>query len=76
MSLEAVQAIIGRAIRDTEFRDQMMRNPDPLLDARDVTTEEKEALKNMDWGAIEAFGRDLEQRVSRMGMALDEAKCS
>jgi len=68
-TLEAVQRIVGRAVTDPEFRDALKAHPDTVFANRDVTPEEQEALKAMDWDSIGSVGTELEQRVSRMGFA-------
>lgn len=70
MSLEAVQRIMGRAVTDAAFREALVANPDEVLGSRDVTPQEIDALKAMDWGAVSAVGLDLEQRISRFGLAV------
>jgi hypothetical protein len=69
-TLEAVQRIVGRAVTDAEFRSALKARPESVFQNRDVTPEEQEALKNMDWDSIGSVGTELEQRVSRMGFAM------
>lgn len=72
MSLEGVQFIIGKAVTDQTFREQLKRDTDFMIGAVSTrhdytfTDEEVEALKGMDWDGLEAVGHDLDQRVSRM----------
>jgi hypothetical protein len=68
MSLTAVQAIIGKAIIDPGFREQLKTDPDAVFAIRDVTPDEMEAIRAMDWDAVSSIGTGLEQRVSRMGI--------
>jgi Ribosomally synthesized peptide prototyped by Frankia Franean1_4349. len=68
-TLEAVQRIVGRAVTDADFREALKTHPDSVFANRDVTPEEQEALKAMDWDSIGSVGTELEQRVSRMGFA-------
>ncbi len=68
-SLEAVQRIIGRAVTDKAFRDELKNSPDDVFNDRDVTPEEIQALKNMDWDAVGSVALDLDARISRMGFA-------
>src|SRR6185437_2766734 len=68
MSLSAVQSIIGRAVVNSEFREALKTDPDTVLAERDVTAEEADAIKAMDWDAVSSVGTDLEQRVSRFGI--------
>jgi hypothetical protein len=74
VSLQAVQRIIGRAVTDQAFRDQIKTNPDDVLSDRDITPEEAQALKNMDWNAVGSVALDLDARVSRMGMVRASCK--
>jgi len=66
VSMVYMQAVIGRAVVDSAFREQLKTNPAAVLDARQLTDEEKDALKNMNWDAVASVGTDLDQRVSRM----------
>ena len=72
MSLEAVQYVIGRAVTDSGFRGELMRDPEWMLGnvnqrhGYEFTSEEVEAIKAMDWNGLNAVGHDLDQRVSRM----------
>jgi len=50
-SLEAVQRIIGRAVTDSTFRNLLQTNPDEVFAGRDVTAEETQALRGMNWDA-------------------------
>jgi hypothetical protein len=68
-TLEAVQRIVGRAVTDADFREALKAHPDTVFENRDVSAEEQEALKAMDWDSIGSVGTELEQRVSRMGFA-------
>ena len=75
MSLEAVQRIIGRAVTDTEFREALKSQPDEVLKDRDVTSEESQALKGMDWESVSSVSLDLDTRVSRMSGLHAAAGC-
>jgi len=74
MALEGVQMIIGRAIMDPEFREQLKTDPDSVFATRNITPEEAEALKAMDWDSLEPASRDLDERVSRMALDMDTCK--
>ena len=67
-SLEAVQRIIGRAVTDSTFRNLLQTSPDEVFAGRDVTAEETTALKGMNWDAVGSVSRDLDARISRMGV--------
>lgn len=70
MSLDAVQRVVFFAVTNEDFRNSLKADPDGFLGERDLTPEEITSLKAMDWSSVEATGRDLEQRVSRMGLAI------
>jgi hypothetical protein len=60
MSLEAVQRIIGRAVTDSDFREALKTQPDSVLADRDVTPEETQALKGMDWESVSSVLGSIE----------------
>jgi hypothetical protein len=74
MSLQAVQRIIGRAVTDSEFRNLLKSDPETVYHGRDVTPDEIQALSTMDWDAVGSVARDLDARISRMGVALAGCK--
>ena len=67
-SLQAVQRIIGRAVTDSTFRNLLSTSPDEVFTGRDVTPDEISALKGMNWDAVGSVSRDLDARISRMGV--------
>jgi hypothetical protein len=76
VSLTAVQSIIGRAVMNPEFREQLKADPDAVLAERDVTPDEIAAIKAIDWDSLASVGTDLEQRVSRFGITRAAAGCT
>jgi len=74
VSLDAVQRVIFLAVTNEEFRNSLKANPDGFLAEKDLTPEEITSLKAMDWDSVASTGRDLEQRVSRMGLAIADCK--
>ena len=74
MSLEAVQRVIFLATTNEEFRNALKANPDQFLSQRELSPEEIESLKAMDWDSVAATGHDLEERVSRFGFAMADCK--
>jgi hypothetical protein len=69
MSKEAVQAVIGKAVTESEFRELLFANPDEALEGYELTEEEMAALKAIDAETMESFAGDLDERISRALMA-------
>jgi hypothetical protein len=69
MSREAVQAVIGKAVTESEFRELLFANPDEALEGYELTEEEVAALKAIDAETMESFAGDLDERISRMLIA-------
>ena len=65
MSKEAVQAIIGKAVSDSKFREDLFANPDRALSGHDLTDAEKSALKSIDSESMEALAGGLDERISK-----------
>jgi hypothetical protein len=69
MSKEAVQAVIGKAVMESEFRELLFANPDQALEGYELTDEETAALKAIDAETMESFAGELDERISRMLIA-------
>ena len=71
MSAEAVQFIIGRAVTNPSFRDQLQADPDGVVAAfatrehYEFTGDEVDAIRAMDWQGLTGVAHDLDQRISR-----------
>jgi len=65
MSKEALQAVIGRAVSDDEFRKAFFANPDKALTGYDLTEDEVAALKDIDAESMEALSGGLDERISK-----------
>jgi hypothetical protein len=74
MSKEAVEAIIGKALLDTELRKALFANPDEVLAAYDLSEEEVAALKAIDAEAMESFAGTLDEAFSELIIAAHPAK--
>lgn len=68
MSIENVQAIIGRALKEPDYRELLFNEPDKALEGYDLTKEEAAALKGLEREQFDAVAGELEERVSRAGM--------
>lgn len=69
MSKEAVQAVIGKAVTDSEFREALFANPEEVLEGYDLTEDEIAALKSIDAETIESFAGALDERISKAYIA-------
>ncbi len=65
MSVEAVKEIIGRAVADAEFRQQLLHDPAEALKGYDLSEEEAALLKDLPGENFEAAAGELEERISR-----------
>lgn len=66
MSREAVEAIVGKAVLDSQFREALFANPEEVLAEYDLTEEEVAALKAIDFETMESFAGTLDERISKM----------
>jgi hypothetical protein len=65
MSLEAVQAIIGRAVLDAKFRRRLIDDAAKACKGYDLTKEELEALEELDGESFETFAGKLPKRITK-----------
>ncbi|MCO5246549.1 MAG: Franean1_4349 family RiPP [Anaerolineae bacterium] len=65
MSQQSMQAIIGKAIIDTAFRQHMFADPEVALADFDLTDGEVAALRAIDFETMECCARTLDDRISR-----------
>jgi hypothetical protein len=65
MSREALEAVIGRAIMDAEFRLALFADPDAALAPYELSEGEVAALKMLDAESLDAFASGSGQRVLR-----------
>jgi hypothetical protein len=66
MSKEALQAVIGKAVMDSEFREALFADPDKALEGHELTEGEVAALKAIDAETMESFAGSLDERISKM----------
>jgi hypothetical protein len=69
MSKESVQAIIGKAVLDSEFREALFADPDQALVGYELTEVEVAALKAIDAETMESFAGTLDERISKAMIA-------
>ncbi|MFQ3662590.1 MAG: Franean1_4349 family RiPP [Chloroflexaceae bacterium] len=67
MSLEAVQQVIGRAVTDAEFRQQLIENARAACAGYDLSEDELDALEALDQTSLQAFAGTLDPRLSKTG---------
>ena len=63
MSRQALEAIIGRAILDEEFRLALFADPEVALVEYELTEDELAALKSVDAEGLDACVRSIGRRV-------------
>lgn len=68
MSQHTVQAVIGKAITDTLFRQSMFADPAATLASYELTPEEMDGLRAIDFETMECCARVLDDRIARGAM--------
>jgi hypothetical protein len=71
MSREAVEAVIGKAVLDGEFREALFANPEEMLAGYDLSEEEVAALKSIDAETMETLAGTLDERISKAFIAFE-----
>ncbi len=67
MSQQALEAIIGRAMLDTHFRELLFADPDQALAGYDLTREERAVLLSVDAETLDALAERLGMHMARKG---------
>lgn len=70
MSKESVEAIVGKAVMDSEFRESLFANPEEVLGAYDLAEDEVAALQAIDFETMESFAGTLDERISKSAILL------
>lgn len=65
MSMEAVQAVIGRAVTDAQFRQRLIDNAKEACADYDLTPDELAALEALDAESLKQFAGQLDARISK-----------
>jgi hypothetical protein len=73
MSHKAVEAIISRAVVDTQFREQLFSAPDKALAGHELTEEEKKALREMSREKFDSSLGQLEELAVGGIIAVNQA---
>ncbi len=64
MSRQAVQAVINRAVTDSEFRQELFAKPHQALTEYDLTEAEVAALRTIDVETLESLARRPDEHIS------------
>lgn len=67
MSREALTTIVSRAITDSDYRVQLLNNPDAALKGYDLSEQEEKMIRNLNSDTFDAMTLDLEARQSKSG---------
>lgn len=65
MTQQAIEAVIGKAVMEDEFREVLFANPDEALAGYELTDDETVALKSIDAETLESFAGALDDRISK-----------
>ncbi len=72
MSVESVQQIVVRAVKEPEYKELLFSDPDKALAGYELTDEESAALKGLSREKFDAAAGELEERISKAsGMGLN-----
>jgi hypothetical protein len=69
MSQSEVERVIGRAVTDEAFRQQLVDSARAACAGYDLTEEELDALEKLDAQSMQAFAGSLDRRISKKGGA-------
>ena len=69
MAGKNLHKIIGRAVIDKDFRQQLHDDPDAALADYDLSKEEIQALKNLANEGFDDLAGTLGERISRLGLS-------
>src|SRR5690554_258624 len=67
MSREALTTIVSRAITDSDYRVQLLNNPDAALQGYDLSEQEEKMIRSLSSDTFDAMALDLEARQSKSG---------
>jgi hypothetical protein len=67
MSQSEVERVIGRAVTDETFRQQLIDSARAACKGYDLTEEELDALEKLDAQSMLAFAGSLDRRISKKG---------
>ena len=73
MTVEHVKHIIGRAVVDADFREQLFTDLDAAVEDYELTTDERDALTRLEREKFEELSSDLGDRISRAGIGFGSA---
>lgn len=65
MAASDVQAVLGRAVADSEFRKLLSENAEEALKDFDLTEEEMEGLKTLDTEKVSVLAESLDERITK-----------
>ncbi len=65
MSHETVEAVVGMAVIDGEFRHRLLSNPSIAVQELDLTPEELRAITSIRARSLEEFARKLRRWLTR-----------
>ncbi|NOK61862.1 MAG: hypothetical protein GFH27_549281n16 [Chloroflexi bacterium AL-W] len=67
MAQSNVEQIIGRAVTDEDFRQELINNPREACKEYDLTEDELDSLEKLDTQSLQAFAISLDKRITKKG---------
>jgi hypothetical protein len=65
MTLQAVHAVIVRAVQEEKFRKELFANPEEALSGYDLSETESAALKSLDAETLDSVAGPVDERLSK-----------
>ena len=64
LDVHSAQSVVGRAILDPAYREQLVDDPERALEGYEITSEEREALLSIDMAELDRIAEDFVNRFS------------
>jgi hypothetical protein len=70
MASEHLQQIVGRAVLDPNFREELFTNPDSAIKPYNLSKDEIQFLKNFNRVKLDDLAKDVEGVISKLGLGI------
>ncbi|MBN1964153.1 MAG: hypothetical protein JW910_05880 [Anaerolineae bacterium] len=70
MATEGLKTIIGKALTDASYRQQLLESPEAVIAEFDLSEAEAKMLRNLRPDAFAELDMDVEERQSKSGLSM------